>query len=222
MRFKRGDKKDNGFVFWSYTSWGGEWWITEEKFQENKKLFRDKSLNRYKEKITTTSKEAKIKRGFKNENGLIFWGYHGNAKNCELWLSEEKFKEKKAWKSLHDKKWAEENKSRLNFLKRRWEKNNPEKHKLLQITIKLNRRARKKQNGGVVTNLEIKNLKLKSKNICFYCNQNKKLSIDHVVPLKLGGRNEISNMVLACINCNSRKQAKDPNVYAREIGRLLI
>ena len=183
---------------------------------------KEKSLTRYKQKMKAVSNGLKIKRGFENKDGLIFWGYHGSATNCELWLSKEKFEEKKDWKSKHNKKWAGENKERLNFLKRKWEKNNPEKHKLLQSAIRLNRRSRKKQNGGIVTSLEIKNLRSKSKNICFYCNQNKKLSIDHVVPLKLGGRNEISNMVFACINCNSRKQAKDPIAYAREIGRLLI
>jgi hypothetical protein len=222
MRFKRGDKRSDGFVFWSYTSWGGEWWIKEEAFKEKSKSTKEKLSIRYKQKMATIPNESKIKRGFENEDGLIFWGYHENAPNCELWLSKEKFKEKKEWKAKHNKKWAEENKDRLNHLKRKWEKNNPEKHRSLQIAIKLNRRARKKQNGGVVTSLEIKKLKSKSKNVCFYCNQNKKLSIDHVIPLKLGGRNEISNMVFACINCNSRKQAKDPITYAREIGRLLI
>jgi hypothetical protein len=222
MRFKRGDKRSDGFVFWSYTSWGGEWWIKKETFEEKNRSIKEKSLTRFKQKMASYSNCLRIKRGFENKNGLIFWGYHGSARNCELWLSKEKFKEKKDWKSKHNKKWSEENKDRLNFLKRRWEKNNPEKHQSSQIAIRLNRRSRKKENGGVVTNLEIKNLKIKSKNVCFYCNSNKKLSIDHVIPLKLGGRNEISNMVIACINCNSQKQAKDPIVYAREIGRLLI
>jgi hypothetical protein len=222
VRFKRGDKKDNGFVFWSYTSWGGEWWITEDAFEEKNKSNKKKASIRYEQKMANISNDSKIKRGFENENGLIFWGYHHSAKNCELWLSKEEFKEKKNWKSEYNKKWSEENKDRLNFLKRKWEKNNPEKHKASQIAIRLNRRARKKENGGVVTKSEIKNLKIKSKNVCFYCKSNKKLSIDHVIPLKLGGRNEISNMVIACINCNSKKQAKDPITYAREIGRLLI
>ncbi len=222
MRFKRGHKRDDGFVFWSYTSWGGEWWIKEDSFKEKTKLNKEKSSINYKKKMESIPVGSRIKRGFENENGLIFWGYHENAPNCELWLSKEKFKEKKEWKARHDKKWAKENKERLNYLKRKWEKNNPEKHKFLQLAIKANRRARKKQNGGAVTSIELKELKSKSKNVCFYCNQKKKLSIDHVVPLKLGGKNEISNMVLACINCNSQKQAKDPIVYAKEIGRLLI
>ena len=222
MRFSRGDKRDDGFRFWSYTSWGGEWWLNENEFKEKHALSKQIAKERYKLKMSKVIKDDKIKRGTINKNGLVFWGYHPTAPNCELWLTQRKFEEKKKWKAAHNKKWMTENKDRANFLKRRWETNNPEKHKNSQIAIKLNRRARKKANGGSVTKEEIKKLKEKSNGICYYCKERKKLSIDHVIPLKLGGKNEISNMVMACINCNSQKQAKDPIVYAKEIGLLLI
>ena len=222
VKITRGHERSDGFVFWAYTSWGGEWWIEKEKFKLKIETAKISSREIYKKKISAIPKDSKIKRGTENENGLLFWGYHPSYLNCELWLSIDQFKEKKEWKSNHNKKWAVENKARSNFLKRRWEENNPQKHQNSQLAIRLNRRARKKENGGTVTSLEIKELKVKSKNTCFYCKRTGKLSIDHGVPLKLGGRNEISNMVIACINCNSQKQAKDPLVYAKEIGRLLI
>lgn len=222
MVFSRGDKRSDGFCFWSYTSWGGEWWIDEMEFKNKCALNKKINYERYKLKMSKVPKELKIKKGTINANGLIFWGYHSTAPNCELWLTPQKFDEKKKWKAEYNKKWAAKNKERTNFLKRRWESNNPEKHKNSQIAIKLNRRARKKENGGSVTKEEIRQLRLKSNGVCYYCKEKKKLSIDHVVPLKLGGKNEISNMVMACINCNSQKQAKDPIVYAKEIGLLLI
>lgn len=46
---------------------------------------------------------------------------------------------------------------------------------------------------------------------CAYClASGVKLTIDHVIPLKHGGRHEIDNVVPACGPCNSRKQARGP------------
>lgn len=33
-------------------------------------------------------------------------------------------------------------------------------------------------------------------------------TIDHVIPQKYGGKDELDNLVLACLECNSRKGAK--------------
>lgn len=44
---------------------------------------------------------------------------------------------------------------------------------------------------------------------------------DHVVPLSLGGSNDISNIQLLCEFCNLSKGARDPIVWAQERGRLL-
>ena len=43
--------------------------------------------------------------------------------------------------------------------------------------------------------------------------------IDHVVPRAKGGSNELPNLVLACNPCNSRKGARDYEVFIAEIGR---
>lgn len=43
---------------------------------------------------------------------------------------------------------------------------------------------------------------------CVYCGSRERLSIDHVVPLTKGGTNDFSNLVTACISCNSSKGAK--------------
>ena len=41
---------------------------------------------------------------------------------------------------------------------------------------------------------------------CYYCHENKKLSIDHVVSIKNGGFDTKENIVAACISCNSSKR----------------
>lgn len=44
---------------------------------------------------------------------------------------------------------------------------------------------------------------------CLCCGRNDvRLTIDHVVPLKLGGTNDISNVQCLCQSCNSRKRDK--------------
>lgn len=40
---------------------------------------------------------------------------------------------------------------------------------------------------------------------CFYCKQPRKLTMDHLTPLSRGGDHTASNVVAACLSCNSRK-----------------
>ena len=44
---------------------------------------------------------------------------------------------------------------------------------------------------------------------CAYCHKNKKLTIDHVVSLRMGGADDVDNMVGACDKCNSVKGTID-------------
>ena len=46
---------------------------------------------------------------------------------------------------------------------------------------------------------------------CRYCGDYHSLSVDHVIPVSLGGSNDISNLVTCCMWCNSRKGAKTPD-----------
>jgi 5-methylcytosine-specific restriction endonuclease McrA len=67
--------------------------------------------------------------------------------------------------------------------------------------------AKRRGNGiYVVTHKEIERLR---KGSCFYCGSNEeKITLDHVIPIKLGGRHSIGNLVSACQSCNSSKQDK--------------
>lgn len=44
--------------------------------------------------------------------------------------------------------------------------------------------------------------------------------VDHIVPLKRGGKHEPSNLQILCPTCNVRKSAKDPVSYMQERGYL--
>jgi len=48
---------------------------------------------------------------------------------------------------------------------------------------------------------------------CAYCGisaREAKIEIDHVVPVSKGGGNELSNLVVACRDCNAGKAADEP------------
>ena len=59
--------------------------------------------------------------------------------------------------------------------------------------------------------LSRQNIFLRDSHICQYCNQKfseKRLTVDHVVPLSKGGRHEWTNVVTACSACNNKKGDK--------------
>ena len=42
-------------------------------------------------------------------------------------------------------------------------------------------------------------------NKCPYCEINIAFTIDHIIPKCLGGKNTLDNLILCCLNCNSKK-----------------
>lgn len=74
--------------------------------------------------------------------------------------------------------------------------------------------------GGAYTYQEIQDLKIYQQNKCFYCEINfdkkdKKYTIDHIIPIKNKGSNNIDNIVLACKSCNCSKQEKEVSSWIK-------
>lgn len=86
------------------------------------------------------------------------------------------------------------------------------------------RRARKAAAEGTFEAEDIIDILRMQKRRCAYCPRKlrgNQYEIDHITPLSRGGRNDRRNLQATCTTCNRRKQANDPLVFARSIGRLL-
>jgi len=55
-----------------------------------------------------------------------------------------------------------------------------------------------------------KNILIRDNFKCVYCDSNKNLTLDHLIPKSKGGKNDWLNLVTCCDSCNKRKGDKSP------------
>lgn len=80
-----------------------------------------------------------------------------------------------------------------------------------------NRRAKLKKAKGSFSVEEWEELKKKNNYKCLGCNKQEpeiKLTIDHIMPIFLGGTNFIKNIQPLCGKCNSKKGRKHPQAWS--------
>ncbi len=88
---------------------------------------------------------------------------------------------------------------------KRWRQQNPEK----DIVKSEKRRALRKGNGGSISFDEWMFIKKKYENRCLCCGRSDvRLTMDHIIPLKMGGTHTAENIQPLCRSCNARKSAK--------------
>lgn len=59
-------------------------------------------------------------------------------------------------------------------------------------------------------------------NVCLCCKATKKLSVDHVIPLVKGGRNDIANLQCLCLTCNKKKNTRTTDYRDPDILRAFL
>jgi 5-methylcytosine-specific restriction endonuclease McrA len=134
-------------------------------------------------------------------------GYSGSCKICSKerkkeWCSQNRNREREH-NSNYYYRHLEEQRER----NRSWHSQHPEKDRERTRA----RRARIRGAGGTITTQEWEDLKKKYNYTCLCCKHKEpeiKLTLDHVLPLILGGRHEISNAQPLCSTCNFRKHTK--------------
>lgn len=135
------------------------------------------------------------------------------------------------------RQWLESNREKHREACKQWLKNNPEKaremnrkkrrryvttnwDKVYAHNLKyreanrekinaINRRGkhRRQTNGGSYTEEQWQHLCGLFGNSCACCGKSKKLTVDHVIPVSMGGTSDILNLQPLCGSCNSKKHA---------------
>lgn len=94
------------------------------------------------------------------------------------------------------------------------------KRKDLHAVYAENKRVRKMSGDGKLSSNLVALLLAEQGSCCPYCLRDLRITginLDHYVPLALGGPHQDSNIQLTCPSCNSRKRAKHPLDFLREI-----
>jgi 5-methylcytosine-specific restriction endonuclease McrA len=118
----------------------------------------------------------------------------------------------KVYKYHVEKYAANPDKAKRNALD--WSRKNPTK----VAAIRHSRRSQKSKTDSF-TYSQIDQMLVSQSNKCNYCHKHlDKFHIDHVMPLKLGGGNNIENIQLLCPNCNLRKGAKHPDIFRKLVN----
>lgn len=114
------------------------------------------------------------------------------------------------------REWYENNKELMILRSKEWKKANTDK-------VNAGSRNYASRRRGAEGNYSVKDfLKLKNRNLglCYYCGDSKANSIDHVIPLSLGGTNYIGNILPVCDKCNSSKGGKTLYKWRVRSGRV--
>ena len=116
-------------------------------------------------------------------------------------------------------KWVEENRERRQEIAREWTKRNAESVRFRNRIIGSRRRQRIIANGVNIDRESWDAIMAIFPHICMYCGKDyDKLTMDHFVPVALGGKTEPGNLLPCCRPCNSKKNAKPPEKWLAEIG----
>lgn len=113
--------------------------------------------------------------------------------------------------------WRRDNPEKVRRQKRRWRRANPKKaarsvenwvksNPGKSAAIKRRYRAKRAEADGDFSPAEFKALCEQYNNRCLSCGKKRKLTADHVLPLSMGGSNDISNIQPLCQPCNSGKR----------------
>lgn len=125
------------------------------------------------------------------------------------------YKENSEARKQYSKDYRESHKESVSNSQKEWWKNNKKRNSYFdkfpekRLEYERNRRARIRGSGGKFTSEEWKRVCDFYGNKCLSCGKDdEKLTLDHVIPLKAGGKHSIENIQPLCGHCNYSKGTK--------------
>jgi 5-methylcytosine-specific restriction endonuclease McrA len=142
-----------------------------------------------------------------------------NPERTKQWKQNEYLRHRDRY-ALSRKKWQQLNPDKAREKTRAWFRRNRLKRRMYQHR----RRARQLLAGGAFTADQWQQMIVWFGNSCLCCGASDALTIDHVIPIVDGGKNDIRNLQPLCPSCNSRKGAstvdyRDPAKLAAFLDR---
>jgi 5-methylcytosine-specific restriction endonuclease McrA len=158
-----------------------------------------------------------------NKNRLIKYQkeYRNNNRDKIAKYQKEYYDNNRDKIAKYHKEYNDNNKDKISKYQKEYYKT--ERGKLISKLNSQNRHYRKKYNtnpGDILTTTQIEYLAEVYKQ-CAYCNTeltSENTHIDHIHPLSKEGSHSIDNVVLACKDCNLRKNAKTLDQWLDETG----
>lgn len=165
--------------------------------------------------------EAKVKRKAYNQTEKTKASKKAYAeRNCEKILESRRQyrqseKGKENWRKYYQanketikarvKEWAKNNPERLKARMKAWSKT--ENGKTSEVNHRRKRRLAKCKNHTIrFKPSEVKAVMSAFDSRCAYCGTSERITLDHFIPLDKGGTHTPSNVIPACLSCNSSKR----------------
>ena len=147
------------------------------------------------------------------------WNNQGMCRTCAAIKRKIKYDATAEKSKAGARRWHHENREKALLRSKKYKQDNPAKFRVYEH----NRNAKIKENGGILSVDIISKLLVLQKGKCACCRLplGDDYHLDHIMPVKLGGKNEDSNIQLLTSVCNMRKSAKDPIDFMQELGFLL-
>jgi 5-methylcytosine-specific restriction endonuclease McrA len=160
---------------------------------------------------------VKICKGCKEEKSLLEFNKgsgtfekHTYCKKCQSAQYKE-WREKNRDADLERQRlWKQENKEHHQKESIRWRKENPDSWKEIR-----KRYMYKRKGGGILPNGAFGILVSMYGSFCGKCKTKTDLTVDHVVPISLGGKSNIENLQILCRSCNSSKSNRSSSDYRK-------
>lgn len=152
-------------------------------------------------------------------------GLRANCRECQSQYNKQWTLDNKEHKAEYHEKWYKDNKAAVTKKNKQWRqgpawrrnkavaaesnKKYRQEHLEERRVCTHRRKARQRLLPSTLTIQQWESIKEHFNNLCAYCGENKKLTIEHFVPVSKMGELTVNNVLPVCSPCNNSKGARN-------------